>query len=173
MAAGHLQVEKAFNTRSLRSKQLATGGQTLTYAIHRSSIGGLDLFITTSAGFELLGLGRWWVGQRRVLLLGGAGGSGVGVAKIGSGLSNPKADEVLTKQSQIYHQTSQTNRRYIMNKELHLQRGFLYAGLLQSQCPWFYNHGTHCRWRGHTSQGRGMPRRGTHQGNSHDSCRSS
>jgi hypothetical protein len=26
------------------------------------------LFITTSAGFELLGLGRWWVGQRRVLL---------------------------------------------------------------------------------------------------------
>jgi hypothetical protein len=32
-----------------------------------------------------------------------------------------------------------------MTKELHLQFGFLYAGLLQFQCPWFYNHGTHCR----------------------------
>jgi hypothetical protein len=62
MAAGHLQVEKAFNTRSLRSKQLAAGGQTLTCAIRRSGIGGLDLFTTTSAGFDLLGLGRWWVG---------------------------------------------------------------------------------------------------------------
>jgi hypothetical protein len=71
MAAGHLQVKNASNTRSLRSKQLAAGGQTLTCAIRRSGIGGLDLFTTTSAGFELLGLGRWWVGQRRVLILGG------------------------------------------------------------------------------------------------------
>jgi hypothetical protein len=62
MAVGHLQVEKAFNTRSLRSKQLAAGGQTLSFAIRRSGISGLDLFITTSAGFELLGLRRWWVG---------------------------------------------------------------------------------------------------------------
>jgi hypothetical protein len=36
----------------------------------------------------------------------GAGGSGVGVAEIGSGSSNPRADEILTKQSQIFHQTS-------------------------------------------------------------------
>jgi hypothetical protein len=36
----------------------------------------------------------------------GAGGLGVGVVVIDSGSSNPKADEVLTKQSQIYHQTS-------------------------------------------------------------------
>jgi hypothetical protein len=34
------------------------------------------------------------------------GGSGAGVAEIGSGSSNPKADEVLTKQNQTYHQTS-------------------------------------------------------------------
>jgi hypothetical protein len=46
-------------------------------------------------------------------------GSGVGVAEIGFGSSNPKADEVLTKQNRIYHQTSRKNRRYIMNKEMH------------------------------------------------------
>jgi hypothetical protein len=62
----------------------------------------------------------------------GAGGSGAGVAEIGSGSFNPKADEVLTQQSQICHQTSQKNKQYIMTKELHLQFGFLYAGLLQS-----------------------------------------
>jgi hypothetical protein len=60
--------QNAFSTRSLQSKQLAVGGQTLTCAICRSGIGGLDLFITTGAGFGLLGLGRWWVGQRRILL---------------------------------------------------------------------------------------------------------
>jgi hypothetical protein len=68
MAVGHLQVKKAFNTRSLGSKQLAAGGQTLTCAIRRSGIGGLDLFITTSAGFDLLELERWWVEQHHVLL---------------------------------------------------------------------------------------------------------
>jgi hypothetical protein len=47
------------------------------------------------------------------------GGLGAGVAEIGSGSSNPKADEVLTKQNRIYHQTSRKSRRYIMNKELH------------------------------------------------------
>jgi hypothetical protein len=35
-----------------------------------------------------------------------SGGSGAGVAAIGFGSSNPKADDVLTKQNQIYHQTS-------------------------------------------------------------------
>jgi hypothetical protein len=129
MATGHLQVENAFNTRSLRSKQLAAGGQTLTCAIRRSGIGGLDLFTTSSAGFKLLELGRWRVRQRRVLILGGWRLRS-GVADIGSGSSNPKANEVLKKQSQIYHQTSRKNKRYIMNKELHLQRGFLYAGFL-------------------------------------------
>jgi hypothetical protein len=43
------------------------GGQTLTYAICRSGISGLDLFFTTCTSFGLLGLG-WWVGQCRVLL---------------------------------------------------------------------------------------------------------
>jgi hypothetical protein len=60
------------------------------------------LFITTSAGFELLGLGRWWVGQRHVLLKGWR--LGAGVAETGSGSFNPKADAVLMKQNQIYHQ---------------------------------------------------------------------
>jgi hypothetical protein len=58
-------------------------------------------------------------------------GSRAGVDEIGSGSSNPKADEVLTKQNQIYHQTSQKSRRYIMNKELHSQRRFLHGGLLK------------------------------------------
>jgi hypothetical protein len=58
---------KAFNKRSLRSKQLAAGSQTLTCAFRRSGIGGLDLLTTTRPGFDLLGLGRWWVGQSRIL----------------------------------------------------------------------------------------------------------
>jgi hypothetical protein len=103
----------------------------------------------------------------------GAGSSGAGVAEIGSGSSNPKADEVLTKQSKIYHQTSRKNKRYIMTKELHLQFGFLYAKFIQPQFPWFYNHDTHCRWQGHTSRGRWMPRRGTRHGNGYGSCRCS
>jgi hypothetical protein len=90
------------------------------------------------------------------------GGSGVEVAETGSSSFNPKADN-----------NSKKNRSYIMNKELHLQRGFLHAGLLQSQCPWFYNHGTHCRWRGRTSQGHGMSRQGTCHGNSYNPCRCS
>jgi hypothetical protein len=61
---------KAFNKRSLRSKQLAVGGQTLTCAFRRSGIGGLDLLTTTSTRFDLLGLRRWWVGQSRVLIPG-------------------------------------------------------------------------------------------------------
>jgi hypothetical protein len=36
--------------------------------ICRRGISGLDLFITTGTGFGLLGLGRWWIEQRRVLL---------------------------------------------------------------------------------------------------------
>jgi hypothetical protein len=55
-----------------------------------------------------------------------------------------------------------------MNKELHSQRGFLHGRLLKPQYSWFYNHGTHYRWWGHTSRGREMPRRGTHHGNGHD-----
>jgi hypothetical protein len=35
------------------------------------------------------------------------------------------------------------------------------------------NHGTHYRWRGHTSRGSEMPWRGTRHGNGHDPCRSS
>jgi hypothetical protein len=46
---------KAFNKQSLRSKQLAARGQTLTCAFHRSGIGGLDLFTTIGTGFDLLG----------------------------------------------------------------------------------------------------------------------
>jgi hypothetical protein len=55
------------------------GGQTLTCAIRRSGVRGLDLFLTTSFGFGLLGLG------------GGRSGSvvfasGAGVAAAGFGL---------------------------------------------------------------------------------------
>jgi hypothetical protein len=60
-------------------------GPTLTCAICRSGINGLNLFFTTGTGFGLLGLGGWWVGQCRVLL--GAGGSGAGVAETGFGLN--------------------------------------------------------------------------------------
>jgi hypothetical protein len=147
---------KAFNKRSLRSKQLAAGGQTLTCAFRRSGVGGLDLFTTTITRSDLLGLGRWWVGQSHVLNPGWSscvlsasgcltGGSGAGVAEIGSGSSKPKANEVLRKQNQIYHQTSRKSRGYVMNKELHSQRGFLHGGLLKPQYPWLY------RWRGHIS----------------------
>jgi hypothetical protein len=61
---------KTFNKRSLRSKKLAAGGQTLTCAFCKSGIGGLNLLTTTSTGFDFLGLGRWWVGQSRVLIPG-------------------------------------------------------------------------------------------------------
>jgi hypothetical protein len=82
------------------------GGQTLTCAICRSGCRGLDLFLTTSTSFGLLGLGRWQVGQCRVRLRGcplgagpsGAGGSGARVADIGFGL-NPLAFIDLMKQS--------------------------------------------------------------------------
>jgi hypothetical protein len=90
----------AFSTRSLWSKQLATGGQTLTCVICRRGISGLDLFFTTGTGFELLGLGGGE--SSSVVFSSGAGGSGAGVAETGFGL-NPKADAVLMKQNQLYH----------------------------------------------------------------------
>jgi hypothetical protein len=40
----------------------------LTYAIRRSGIRGLDLFLAIGSGFALLELGRRQVGQRRVRL---------------------------------------------------------------------------------------------------------
>jgi hypothetical protein len=80
------------------------GGQTLTRAIRRSGISGLDLFITTGAGFELLGLGGG--GSGSVVSSWGASGPGAGVAETSSGSFNPKADIVLVKQNQLYHQTS-------------------------------------------------------------------
>jgi hypothetical protein len=90
------------------------GGQTLTYAICRSGCRGLDLFLTTSSSFGLLGLGRWQVGQCRAHLEGWffrcgpfwAGGSGAGVADTGFGL-NPLAVTDLMKQNQLYHYTIQ------------------------------------------------------------------
>jgi hypothetical protein len=50
------------------SRQPAVCGQTLTCAIRRSGIRGLDLFLATSSSFALLELGRRQVGQRRVCL---------------------------------------------------------------------------------------------------------
>jgi hypothetical protein len=101
------------------------------------------------------------------------GRSGAGVAELGFGSSNTKADDVLTKQNSIYHQNKSKSRRYIMNTEVHLQRGLLQGWLLQPQYPWFYNHSAHCWWRGYTSRGREMPRRGTRYNNGHDRCRRS
>jgi hypothetical protein len=58
----------------------------------------------------------------------GAGGSGAGVAETGFGL-NPMADAVLMKQNQLSNK-SKWNRRYIIKKDLHLQRRFLHGGFL-------------------------------------------
>jgi hypothetical protein len=52
------------------------GGQTLTYAICRSSFSGLDLFFTTNSGFGLLGLGGGRSGS--IVSASGAGSLGVG-----------------------------------------------------------------------------------------------
>jgi hypothetical protein len=69
-------------------------GQTLTCAICRSGIRGLDLFLTTSSGFGLLGLGGGRSGSA-VFASGagslgtgssGVGGLGAGVAAAGFGL---------------------------------------------------------------------------------------
>jgi hypothetical protein len=60
------------------------GGQTLTCAICRSGFSGLDLFLTTSPGFGLLGLGGGRSGS--VVSASGAGSSGVGSSEAsGSG----------------------------------------------------------------------------------------
>jgi hypothetical protein len=75
-------------------------GQTLTCAICRRGISGLDLFFTTGTRFGLLGLRGGELGS--VVSSLGAGGSGAGVAQIGFGL-NTKADTVLMKQNQLYH----------------------------------------------------------------------
>jgi hypothetical protein len=105
------------------------------------------LLTITSTGSICWGSGGGGFGRVVSSFLGGSscalsalgcptGGSGAGVAELGSGSSNPKADEVLTKQNQIYHQTSRKSRRYNINKELHSQRGFLHGGLLKPQ----YHH---------------------------------
>jgi hypothetical protein len=60
--------QDAFSTYCLWSKQIAMGGQTLTCAICKSGIRGLDLFLTTSPGFSSLGLGGWQVVQCCVCL---------------------------------------------------------------------------------------------------------
>jgi hypothetical protein len=120
---------KAFNTRSLRSKQLATGGRHLplpsagavSVASTCSPPTALDLMCWGLGGGESGSVVSSFRGGSCVLSASGCptGGSGAGVAEIGSGSSKPKADKILTKQSQIYHQTSRMNKRYIMNKELH------------------------------------------------------
>jgi hypothetical protein len=105
--------QDAFNTYYLWSKQLALGGQTLTYAICRSGIRGLDLFLTTSSGFGLLGLGGGRSGSV-VFASGagslgagssGAGGSGAGVAAAGFGLCLISLADLM-KQNQLYYYTS-------------------------------------------------------------------
>jgi hypothetical protein len=58
------------------------GSQTLTCAICRSGISGLDLFFTTSSSFGLLGLGG--VGSGSVGSSFGAGSSRAGSSGVGS-----------------------------------------------------------------------------------------
>jgi hypothetical protein len=57
-------------------------------------------------------------GSGSIVSSSGAGGSGAGVVETGFSL-NPKEDAVLMKQNQLSNK-SKWNRRYIMNKELHL-----------------------------------------------------
>jgi hypothetical protein len=124
MAVGHLQVENAFSTRSLRSEQLAVGGQTLTCAIRRSGISGLGLFITTSASLGCWGSGGGGSGSVASSL--GAGGSGAGVAESGSGSFNPKADVVLMRQNQLYSQTSRKEQK------IHYEQGVALTARISS-----------------------------------------
>jgi hypothetical protein len=127
---------------------------------------GVALVASTCSSPPALASGCWGSGgggSGSVVFSSGASGSGVGVAKTSSGL-NPKSNAILMKQNQFSHQIEK-NRRYIMKKDMHLQRRFLHGGFLQSQGPWFYNHGTRCWWRGHTSRWRG-----THHGNGYNPC---
>jgi hypothetical protein len=91
VVVGHLRV--MLGTCKLRctqyilpgAKKLDVGGQRLTCAISRSGIRGLDLFLTTSPGFGLLGLGG---GGRlgSVMSASGAGSVGEGPSRAdGSG----------------------------------------------------------------------------------------
>jgi hypothetical protein len=79
------------------------------------------------------------------------GGLGAGVAESASGSSNPSADDVLIKQSLQHCQNKLNSRRCVTDMEHHLQRGLFHGWHLQLQYSWFNNHGTHRRWRGHTS----------------------
>jgi hypothetical protein len=99
------------------------GGQTLTCAIRRSGIRGLDLFLTTSSGFSLLGLGGWQVGQHRVCL--GPGSVGMGPSRADgsrAGVAAASFDLSLTvlvdlmKQSQLYHYKSKRAECSLCNK---------------------------------------------------------
>jgi hypothetical protein len=89
------------------------GDQTLTCAIYRSGFSGLDLFFTTSSGFDLLGLGDGRSGSvvsasgASSLGMGssGAGGLGAGVAVAGLGLCLMSLADLM-KQNQLYHYTS-------------------------------------------------------------------
>jgi hypothetical protein len=151
--------QDAFSTQCLWSKQLVVGGQTLTYAICRSSIRGLDLFLTISSGFGLLGLGGWQVGQCCVRLEGWFLGRGllwgwwlgVGVAVAGFGLCLMSLVDLM-KQNQLYYYTSRAEQDiHYARKDVYLQQRLLHHSFLYSQGPWCLHHGTRCWWQGHTS----------------------
>jgi hypothetical protein len=106
--------QNAFSPRSLRSKQLPMGSQILICAIRRSGISGLALFITTGISFGLLGLGRWWIGQRRVLLGGWSSRDRLWLKPQSRCSPNEAVSVILSNKLKW-------NRRYIMDKEMHLQ----------------------------------------------------
>jgi hypothetical protein len=91
------------------------GSQTLTCAICRSSIRSLDLSLTTSSGFGLLGLGGWQVGQCRVCLGGWLLGRGAGVAAAGFELCLTALPDLM-KQSQLYHYKLKRTKCSLCNK---------------------------------------------------------
>jgi hypothetical protein len=97
MAVGHLQVENAFSSQSLRSKQLAVGGRHLLV-----SSAGAVLVASTCSSPPALASSCWGLGGGGSGIVAsslGAGGSGTGVVETGSGSFNLKADAVLTKQN--------------------------------------------------------------------------
>jgi hypothetical protein len=108
--------QDAFSRKCLWSSQLAVGGQTLTCAICRSGIRGLDLFLTTSSGFGLLGsrggrsgsvvsasgAGSLGVGSS------GAGGLGAGVAPAGFDLCLISLADLMKQNQLLLHKSRRT-----------------------------------------------------------------
>jgi hypothetical protein len=117
MPVGHLQVEMHSVHEVYDLSSYPWG---VRYLLVPSA--GVALVASPCSSPPALASGYWGSGgggSGSVVSSSGAGGLGVGVVETCFGL-NPKADAVLMKQNQLSNK-SKWNRRYIMNKELHLQ----------------------------------------------------